>query len=187
MEQQKEYPKMHHFEALGQDAYYDEIMPWLETLYDRYLQDEDEHYLVAVNEAVCNAARYAKAGYDCVQILVDVKISWHGIETSVTADTIPFDVESFYRKMKDIAKLECYKHKDWGEYTEQSDKSRGYWLMLMPCRSVCIDISGKTVTLYADRPFSPECLSKKICTLVNRLHIVKGANRLEGGQPSEAD
>ena len=86
-----------HYEALGQDAYYDEVMPWLETLFDRYLQDEDGHYLIAVNEAVCNAARYAKAGYECVRIYIDVEVTPDSLRTTVTADTLPFDVQGFYK------------------------------------------------------------------------------------------
>ena len=145
-----------HYEALGQDAYYDEVMPWLETLFDRYLQDEDGHYLIAVNEAVCNAARYAKAGYECVRIYIDVEVTPDSLRTTVTADTLPFDVQGFYKKMIALGKDESIASKEWGDYTGNSDKSRGFWMMLMSCRSVDIDVNGKAVTLVAERPFLTE-------------------------------
>lgn len=163
-----------HYEALGQDAYYDEVMPWLETLFDRYLQDEDGHYLIAVNEAVCNAARYAKAGYECVRIYIDVEVTPDSLRTTVTADTLPFDVQGFYKKMIALGKDESIASKEWGDYTGNSDKSRGFWMMLMSCRSVDIDVNGKAVTLVAERPFLTEHVCKTIRTLVGRLRLVDG-------------
>lgn len=168
-----------HYEALGQDAYYEEVMPWLESLFERYLQDEDEHYLLAVNEAVCNAARYARAGYENVRIYVDIEIAPETLSTTVTADTIPFDVLGLYRKMIAIGKDASVASEDWGDYTGSSDKSRGFWMMLTPCRHVDIDINGKSVTLVADRPFSTERLCKTICKLVGRLRIVRGKDVLD--------
>lgn len=161
------------FEVLGQDAYYEEVMPWLEVLFDKYLQDEDEHYLIAVNEAVCNAARYAKAGPDAVRIIIDLKIAATYISTTIGADTEDFDVEAFVSKMRSYAEDPKMRGVEWGEFTGNTKKSRGFWFMLMGCRKVEIAISGKKVTLIADRPFLPSHVTKCIGELVKRLCIGK--------------
>lgn len=149
-------------------------MPWLESLFERYLQDEDEHYLLAVNEAVCNAARYAKVGYECVRIYIDVEVAPDSLRTTVTADTLPFDVRGFYKKMVELGKDEDIASEEWGDYTGDSDKSRGFWMMLMSCRTVDLDVNGKSVTLVAERPFLAEHVCKTVSTLVGRLRLVDG-------------
>lgn len=159
------------FEVLGQDAYYEEVMPWLEVLFDKYLQDEDEHYLIAVNEAVCNAARYAKAGAEAVRISISLKVAMNYISTTIGADTSDFDVVAFVDKMHSYGQDPKMKDLDWGAFTGNTGKSRGFWFMLMGCRKVEIAISGKEVTLIADRPFLPSHVSKRIGELVRRLCV----------------
>ena len=132
-----------------------------------------------MNEAVCNAARYAKAGYENVRIYVDVEICPDCIKTSVTADTEPFDVLGFYRKMIAYGKDEKIGPMEWGDYTASTGRSRGFWMMLTSCRNVDIDIDGKKVTLIADRPFSPECLCKTVRVLIGRLRVVRGDDILD--------
>ena len=164
-----------HYEALGQDAYYDEVMPWLETLYDRYLQDEDGHYLIAVNEAVCNAAKYANDGPALAPIDIEVVITpGQDISVSVRSDTQPFNVEMFRDNMRKLAADDSpWKDREWCDYTGSTERSRGYWLMLMSVSYLYIRSDGKEVTLYADIPFQKEHVTRKISDIVPRLLLMK--------------
>lgn len=165
------FPENHSFEVIGYDDYCEKVMPKLEDLLARTLQDSEGHYMIAINEAVCNAARYAVAGHDNVCIQLDMLINDGDIKTAVQADTLPFDVLQFRKEMAELAEDENIAEMEWGDYTGHSKSSRGYWYMLMACEYLYIDTTGKKVTLCAKRPFSPNHIAKKISDLVPRLYV----------------
>ena len=93
------------------------------------------------------------------------------IKTIVQSDTRPFDVVRFRQNLRNLADDPELAHWEWGQYTAASSKSRGYWIMLMACDYIAIDVSGKRVTLCAKRPFRPWHIRKRIQNLVPRLYL----------------
>ena len=77
------FPEHHQFEWTGYDTYYEHVMPQIETILRRSLADPDEHYLIAINEAICNAARYATAGPEQAKIQILILLNDGDIKTIV--------------------------------------------------------------------------------------------------------
>ena len=167
------FPEHHQFEWTGYDTYYEDVMPKIETILQHALDDPDEHYLIAINEAVCNAARYSVAGPEQAKIQILMMLNDGDIKTIVQSETRPFNVMHFRHSLKQLADNPDTASMEWGMYTAESAKSRGYWIMLMACDYIAIDVTGKRVTLCAKRPFRPWHIRKQIQNLVPRLYLEK--------------
>ena len=166
-------PQNYNFTFTGYDNYYEQVEPLLECLLTDALQGGYECYLMAISEAVCNAARYSVAGEDRVSVCLDILINEGDIKTIIQADTQPFDVCQFRQDMNKLAADELLSEMDWGEYTAFSGKSRGFWYMLMACEYIFVDVTGDRITLCARRPFEQHHMTKKIGELVQRFYVEK--------------
>lgn len=149
-------------------------MPDLQKLVEETLLDKDDNFLIAVNEAVCNAAKYANNGSKLAPIDITITITPNeDVAVSVLSDTQPFNVEMFRDNMRKLANDPAWRDKNWCDYTGSTERSRGYWLMLMSVSYLYIRSDGKEVTLYADIPFRQENVTRKISDIVPRLLLQK--------------
>lgn len=163
-----------HYHINGYDAYFEKVLPDLQKLVEETLQDKNDHFLIAVNEAVCNAARYANDGPILAPIDITITITPNeDVAVSVASDTQPFNVEMFRDNMRKLAKDPLWCDKEWCDYTGATERSRGYWLMLMAVTYLYIRSDGKEVTLFADIPFRQENVTRKIRDIVPRLLLQK--------------
>ena len=164
-----------HYHIIGYDAYFEEVMPDLQKIVEDTLLDKDDNFLIAINEAVCNAAKYANDGPSLAPIDIEVVITpGQDISVSVRSDTQPFNVEMFRDNMRKLAADDSpWKDREWCDYTGSTERSRGYWLMLMSVSYLYIRSDGKEVTLYADIPFQKEHVTRKISDIVPRLLLMK--------------
>jgi len=162
-----------HYHIVGYDAYFEQVMPDLQKIIEDTLLDKDDNFLIAVNEAVCNAAKYANDGSALAPIDIDVVITSEDISVSVQSDTQPFNVEMFRNNMRKLAQDPAWRDREWCDYTGSTERSRGYWLMLMSVSYLYIRSDGKEVTLCADIPFQKEHVTRKISDIVPRLLLMK--------------
>lgn len=168
-----QYPRTTVIRIKGYDAYFSEAQPELENILKLTVNDPDGHLQIAIMEAVFNAARYAKVGYELAEITITAKVFETDVKISIESDSREFDVEALRRKIKSIA---CDKHwtgKDFGEYTGHDPSGRGFWLMLMACEFLYLDYSGKKVTLCTSYPFDPQLISRNVNILASRLYLEK--------------
>lgn len=167
------FPKQYTFSWTGYDAYYDSIMPAIEPILCDALEDPEEHYLIAVNEAICNAARYALDGPEQAKIHLQILMNTTDIKTSISSVTTPWDAISFRQHLRSLADSPETGRLDWGDYTGTTAMSRGYWIMLMACDYIVTDSHGQRITLCARRPFRSWHVRKTIQNLVPRLYLEK--------------
>ena len=165
------FPEHYVFIFTGYDNYYETIMPQLERILCRVLEDKEEHFLIAISEAVCNAACYATAGPEQAKIQIQLVISDGDVKATVQSDTQPFDFEHFRKDLRALAEDPLTAGMEWGDYTSDSPQSRGYWIMLMACDYITVDVSGKSVMLCARTPFHSCHIRKTIRNLVPRLYL----------------
>lgn len=156
----------------GAEEYDTKIFPLLETLFSDVLADPAAHYLIAVDEAVLNALRYGKQGYDAEKVDVEVRVTESDITTVVISDCRIFDVPSFRDKLRRMAANPQLANMRWGDYTAYLQRSRGYWLMLQFCEYLYLAVSGKRVSLVSRIPFRADfVLRDRIKDLVPRFFV----------------
>ena len=153
-------------------ANYKKILPCLQKDL-AVLNDPDYHYEIAINEAVCNAARYAIAGINEVEIRIDVYLREHDIKTVVSAQTKLFNTQRYQDKLKKLAQDPTTRDLEWGDYTADTERSRGFWFMLMSCNHLYIDSNGQRITLCARTDFNPSQIVTQIHDLVPKFLIEK--------------
>jgi hypothetical protein len=158
------------YSFLGYDAYYKNILPVIEQIIAKVIHDEDSHYILAINEAVCNAARYGIEGLDKVAIDVRLHITQNNISTTIRAHTRIFDAARYRKKLRNLLEDEALRDMDWGDYAMHMEDNRGFWYMLMACDYLYMDASGQDITLCARIPCNA-AFSAKISDLVPRFLI----------------
>ena len=132
---------------------YEETQNILKEILLEAFHKDNVLFRLAINEAVCNAARYALAGVKNVQIYITVRITDSDVKVSVYAETRNFDAKAYQQKLlalldnKDVAKLQ------WSDYTKDTEKSRGFWYILTAVDYLVVTDNGSEVTLCARRPF----------------------------------
>lgn len=106
-------------------------------------------YQQAIEEAVCNAARYSIAGPAKADITVKIRRMAYDIAVSVYAKTIKFDAKSYQKKLQSLLNDPKVAAMDWGDYVGVSFGSSGFWYMLTGCEYIYVDSQGQGVTLVA--------------------------------------
>lgn len=159
-----------HYLITDYDAYFEDVQPQIEELLREYLPDDsDEHFGIAIDEVVCNAVRYA-AKPEQLKITLTVMINCEDMVVSVASETEKWDVMSFKKRLEFLAANSEIQTKEWGEYvTDEKVGGRGFWLILMACEYVFVDIDTHKVTLVCRRPYTENQVTKEIQALIPRL------------------
>ena len=156
----------------GAEEYDTKIFPVLESFFTDVLADPEGRYQIAVDEAILNALRYGKQGYDSEKVDVEIRLTESDITTVIISDSRLFDVSSFRANLRRLAANPQLANMRWGEYTAYLQRSRGYWLMLQFSEYVYLAASGKRVSLVSRIPFRVDyVLHDRIKDLVPRLFI----------------
>ncbi|MBP2629493.1 MAG: hypothetical protein H6Q70_121 [Firmicutes bacterium] len=161
------------YRFVGYEAYYQDVLPELQKKIFDALQDEDYHFILAVNEAVCNAARYALNGVQNAEIEIKLKTTEYDISATIRAKTHPFDVEHYRNELLKLLSNKELCNMEWGDYTADTEKSRGFWYMLTACDYLYMDDDGQEITLCARAPYDSKSFTTKIGHLVPRFFIKK--------------
>jgi len=154
-------------------AAYQDILPELQKKICENLCDDEFHYVMAVNEAVCNAARYCVDGLQNAEIEIELRIMQADIATTIRAKTKPFDVVLYRKQLLKLLEDKAICNMEWGDYTADTEKSRGFWYMLTACDYLYMADDGQEITLCAMTPYNPHELTTKIGNLIPRFFIKK--------------
>ncbi len=103
----------------------------------------------AVEEAVCNAARYSVDGPENAKIVIKVRRMPYNVAVTVISKTHPFDAAAYQRKLKALKKDPKYAGMEWGDYIGLSTASSGFWYMMTGCDYIVMDKNGQAITLVA--------------------------------------
>lgn len=163
---------IYNYEIIGYEAYQN-ILPELQQKLDDLLKDEEYHYVLAVNEAVCNAARYSVFGPAAAQIKIKLQITDCDISLTVMSQTRPFHAMRYKEQLVRLLDDKNFADMDWGDYTADTEKSRGFWYMLSGCDYLYIAEDGQEITLSTRTPYDKKYFTAKIKDLVPRFFVKK--------------
>lgn len=134
-------------------------------------EDEDLNYYLAVNEAVCNAARYGTQGVLETAIQIKLKIEPDALQTKIFSSTKAFDMMAYRNQLRALAQDETTKSLDWDKWLQDADHGRGIWLMLAACDFICMEKNGQFIELHTPLPFQARIVKTQIGHLVSRFFI----------------
>lgn len=160
-----------HFDCVGYKEYLESVQPKLVEIFEKVLPDPDSRFLLAVNEAALNAAKYSVYGLLSAQMSIDVRIDELEVRTRIDSQTQPFDAVQYRDRLKDLATDPKYALMDWGEYTGTSDMSRGFWFMLCAVDYLIIEATGQHITLVRRLPWNRADDTCKIGKIASRFCV----------------
>lgn len=134
---------------------------------------ENPYFEIAVNEAVVNAAKYSIFGIDEAEITIIVRITLTDVAVIIKSITRPFSADHYRQQLYQLMVDDEIKELPWGDYTADTEKSRGFWYMLTACEYLIIKDDGNEVTLCIRRDSPSNELDTKIKQLVPKFLIQK--------------
>lgn len=102
---------------------------------------------IALNEAVINACKYSIFDISNAPVEIELKINERDFSISVKAPTKDFNVKKYRQNLLVLIDNPKYKNMDWGDYTGDSEKSRGFWYMLTACDYLYMSANTNKITL----------------------------------------
>lgn len=172
--------EIQHYHMRGYEAFFQEALPPIKATLDKALGDREGHFVMAIVEAAQNAAMYARKSPEEVAIDIDLVATESDITVKITADTQDFDVLAYRQRLGRMAEDKHQREKEWADIVKGTQKSRGYFTMLMAVECLYVDVTGKSVTLCAPRPYKPRHISKKIKDIVPRFMLEQNGVIIEG-------
>lgn len=154
---------------------YENYREEIKMLVNEATQDEDMRYYLAINEAVCNAAKYSVSGVLDAEITIKIRLEKSSIHTLVSCQTKPFNARKFREKLRQLAREQTLANMDWGDYTHDAVSGRGFWYMLSACDFIFVEEKGQKVMLHTSLPLCAEHKKHtRIKQLISRFYIEDG-------------
>lgn len=97
-------------------------------------------FILAINEAVCNALRYGEGGIEEAKVKINLRFNGKYILAKVSSSSIGFDVDGYIKSFNQ-------KNLDWWELLRKKNRGRGLWIMLTGSQKVIFSADGKEVIL----------------------------------------
>ena len=152
---------------------YEAIHDKLKKLFLDSFGADNPYFILAVNEAVCNAARYSVYGPTKAKITIQTEIAESDLRVKVSSETSPFDALAYQKRLKKLAADPKYQNMDCGDYTADTVMSRGFWYMLEAVDYLVIDADGDDITLSARLPYDYQPLDARIGYLAPKFYVRK--------------
>ncbi|TYZ20201.1 hypothetical protein [Selenomonas ruminis] len=172
--------EIQHYHIQGYDAFFQEALPPIKSTLDKKLGDTEGHFAMAIVEAAQNAAMYARKSPEEMAMDIELVATETDITVKVTADTKDFDVLAYRENLGRMASDKYFGEMEWADYIKGTQKSRGYFTMLMAVECLYVDVTGKSVTLCAARPYHPRDISRKIKDIVPRFMLEQNGVIIDG-------
>ena len=160
------------YDIVGYDDYFISVLPDLQEIISQAIPVEN-YFIIAVNEAVCNAAKYSIYGHEEAKINIEIVVTPEDITVTVASKTKPFDAIKYRDDLKKLEKDSAYKDMPWSEYTGLSVRSRGFWMMLTAVDYLYVDANGDKISLNLSLPYKSEETLRTIGELVPRFFVEK--------------
>jgi len=122
----------------------------IRSLIESLTQDTEEMNLYfGINEAVCNALLYGKAGPNRTEVKISIWVDKGYMAVRIFSESKGFNVRSYREKMLDMAKE---MDGDWAVALRESIRGRGLWMMLTGADKVIYNEFGNEVMLVTKIP-----------------------------------
>lgn len=161
---------LYRYNFIGCDGYQDCCFE-IKQIFKQNLDVVNLNYYFAVNEAVCNAARYAKEGNDNVKVHLKIEIESTGIKTTIESKTIPVDMLAYRNKLKNFSMNPEHQGQTWQEAWKDQLSGRGFWLMLSACDYIFVDRYGQRVVLHTPKAFQKGLIQYQMEEIISRFFI----------------
>jgi hypothetical protein len=158
------------YNFIGCDGYQDCCFE-IRKIFKQYLEVHNLNYYFAVNEAVCNAARYAKAGNAMAPIRIKIELEATGIKTTVESETFPAEMLDYREKLRGFSINTEYKGKTWQEVWKDQLSGRGFWLMLSACDYIVVEKHGQRVILHTPKADQKGLVQYQMDEIISRFFI----------------
>lgn len=156
------------FKFTGYDNYpIDEVIKMIE----KHIKDRETslRLILAVNEAVCNAARYSINLLNECKIKIKIYVKDKEIIIIVSSKTVDNSAIGIRKKMYRIA--DKNRNSDWGEATRNKLNGRGLWIMLQGVSKLVVDEQMNWISLR--KKFDDTNISAKPIDLLKKMKINK--------------
>lgn len=160
-----------HYEFTGLQAFDSSVADDLYRDCTHFFGHRNEDFEIAVEEAVCNAARYSLDGVKRGIISLWLRITDTDLSLTVCSRTHFFDALSYQQELKALAADPRYANMDWGDYVGLSAMGCGIWYMLTAVDYLCMDHKGQYVLLSKSLCSLDRTVTTKIGALVPRFFI----------------
>lgn len=167
------YPKRIKFKARGYGDFINNVLPKLDKICDKTINDPTGHLQIAIMEAANNIARYSTTNLEQAEININITVHMCDISVHISGDTKEWDVERYVTEIKRLAYSPDCVDKNFGEFKGDRLSGRGIWLMLEACEYLYIDSKTKAITMAVSYPFNPKIITQKMTILADRLHVLQ--------------
>lgn len=150
---------------------YEPIQESLDELLKDIFGKENLPFLIAINEAVLNAAKYSVYGLREADIHISVRILTDEVRVTVASETHPFDAVKYRERLQSLLVDEVTAALDWGDYIGDSDAGRGFWYILTAVDYLYIDEKGQEITLVARIPMTVLPEVKRLDYLIPKFYV----------------
>ena len=113
--------------------------PTMETVLSSLGKTSLIKFVLAINEAVCNALRYGDGGIEEAKVKINLRFNGKYILAKVNSSSLGFDVDGYIKSFP--------KNLDWWELLRKKNRGRGLWIMLNGSQKVIFSENGKEVIL----------------------------------------
>lgn len=162
------------FKVHGYSDFIETVLPELDEIFTKTINDKEECFQIAIMEAVNNAARYSLKGLEEADISIEVIVHSIDIKVVIRSKTREFDVKGFCKKIRKLGLDDKWSFKNFGEYKGESLYGRGIWLMLQACEYMYMDVNDRSVTLCTSYPVKTHQHVQNIGVLAQRFYITEG-------------
>lgn len=139
----------------------------------QYVEEDDDQFLCAIAEAVCNAVRYSDNSVNH-PFQIELHVDDNSIFVTVESKTRPFNTYQFYLRLRKYIHDKKVSGKTWSDLCGKSAHGRGIWLMLSACDFVMFDNLGDKVILHRPLKNASFLLHEKVCQLAHRFFVEDG-------------
>ena len=130
---------------------YQNIEKDLHSFLSKIFGDDNIHFRIAINEAVCNTAKHTNVDNNGADI--EVVVTNNAVDVIVRAKTFNFDAKEYKKKLLELAQNKRYQVMDWGTYTEMFNLGMGFWYMMSGVDYLIVERDGSSITLSTALPF----------------------------------
>lgn len=165
--------ELYKFSFTGYQNYY-QVENEIGELLARAFKHNNPRFIIAMNEAICNAAMYSICGIMSAAIEINIRLTDYDIAVNVQSTTNIFDTKKYQANLQTIAKDPVIAAMDWGDYMADKDNGRGIWYMLTAVDYLYFDTLGQSITLVTHTDSKIINTSTKIGELVPRFLVNEG-------------
>lgn len=144
----------------------------IRIILDEAFGQNNPHFMIAVNEAVCNTAKHSADSEEDNAVDLKLVVTGAEVKVTVTAQTSFFDAEHYRQNLRELAKNRKHNYKEWPDYVVPKNLGMGFWYMMTGTDYLIVEHDGSSITLVKSLPYKkPQAVERRIDKLVDRFLV----------------